>query len=158
METTASELVHHVVTVTDGFEHRAECCCGWESEWYLDDVEAVEAGVEHPEIAVGPPDGLDVFVSGLLDVQDDLAALVVWLAENWDAGLPVPVLRGSTGAGPGRLEVGLYCESDEELARVAERIGAPVTHEPRYDDEDATYEHAHRDFGRVGFEAWRYRR
>src|SRR5262245_2171404 len=51
MEAT-TELVHQVVTVIDAGEYRAECSCGWASEWFLDDVEATEAGLEHPEIAV----------------------------------------------------------------------------------------------------------
>ncbi len=29
-------------------------------------------------------------MSGLLDLQDDLADAVMWLAENWSADLPVP--------------------------------------------------------------------
>jgi hypothetical protein len=158
MELTASELVHQVVTVTDGFEHRAECSCGWESEWYLDDVEAVEAGVEHPEIAVGHADCLDVFVSGLLDVQDDLAALVVWLAENWSSDLPMPEVSRCTSSGSDVLDVWVQCADACTLARIADRMGAPVERDSRYDSASGTFYCARRWFGRVLVEAWRYER
>lgn len=153
--TTMSELVHQVTTVTDGFEHRAECSCGWASEWVADDVAAVLDGVDHLEIAVGPADGLDGFVSGLLDVQDDLASLVVWLAENWSAALPVPVLPGREGH---RVDVLVHCGSDDELARVAEALDSPVTGDLGYDTDEAIYRCARRQFGAVRFEAWRYER
>ena len=153
--TTTGELVHQVTTVTDGFEHRAECSCGWASEWVADDVTAVLDGVDHPEIAVVPADGLDEFVSGLLDVQDDLASLVVWLAENWSADLPVPALPGPEGH---RVDVLVHCLSDDELARVAEVLDAPVTGDPGYDTDEAIYRCARRQFGAVRVEAWRYER
>ena len=38
----------------------------------------------------GRPPALDAAMSELLDLQDDLADVVVWLAENWSADLPVP--------------------------------------------------------------------
>jgi hypothetical protein len=158
MEATTIELAHHVTAVTDGVEHRAECSCGWVSEWYPDDVDAVTAAVEHPEIAVGPADGFDVFMSGLLDVQDDLARLVEWMAENWSADLPVPALWEPASESRGELGVSVFCATSAELARVAERIGAPITGNARYGSDTATYRCAVRRFGRVVVEAWRYER
>jgi len=149
MEAT-TELVHQVVTVIDAGEYRAECSCGWASEWFLDDVEATEAGLEHPEIVVGPPDPIDVLMTGLLDIQDDLAALVVWLAENWSTGLPK---LGWTANGddhsPDRpaLRVLGYAEPAEFTA------AALVVDATPYDDGPAargeTFRHVVRDFGRV---------
>jgi hypothetical protein len=148
--TTAVELVHEVATVTDGFNHRAECSCGWASGWLVDDVAAVLAGVEHPEVAVGHPDALDRFMSGLLDVQDDLARVVVWIAENWSADLPVPTRRS--------LDLAVQCQAAGELARVAAVMGADVQYDPRHDTGEATYRCARRQFGTIVFEAWRYER
>jgi hypothetical protein len=153
--TTTGELAHLVETVTDGFEHRAECSCGWVSDWLVEDVAAVLAGVEHPELAVEPPDALDGFMSGLLDVQDDLARVVVWMAENWAADLPVPVLPGS-GRRP--LDLTVQCRDANELAVVAGVLGAELQGDPRYDTDEATYWCARRRFGTVVFEAWRYER
>jgi len=153
---TMGELVHRVETVTDGFEHRAECSCGWASDWLADDVAAVLAGVEHPEIAVGPADALDGFMSGVLDVQDDLAEVVVWMAENWSADLPVPDLP-RTGRGGG-LDVAVQCDDGPELARVADVLGVAIAGDPSYDTDDAIYRCARRRFGTVVVEAWGYER
>jgi hypothetical protein len=152
----AARPMHEVATFSDESRHRAECSCGWTSDWHADDVTAVMAGVEHSEIAVGPRDGLDGFVGELLDVQDDLSELVIWLAEHWSADLPVPALWGL--AGTGRVEVSVYCASRTELARVGARLGVAVGRDRRYDAEKETYWCARRTFGRVAVEAWRYGR
>jgi hypothetical protein len=148
---TMTELVHRVVTVTDGGEYRAECSCGWASEWFLDDVEAAEAGLEHPEIAVGPPDPLDGLVSGLLDIQDDLAAVVVWLAENWSTSLPK---LGWSACGDDRdherpaLRVLGYAEPAEFTA-AALVVDATPYDEPATAAGQTGWRHVSRDFGRV---------
>jgi hypothetical protein len=152
----AARLVHEVVVFSAGGEHRAECSCGWSGDWYVDDVVAVMAGVEHSEIAVGLPEALDGFIGELLDVQDDLSGLVMWLAEHWSADLPVPALWGLSGTG--QVEVSVHCESRAELARVATRLGATVGRDRRYDAEKEPYWCARRRFGRVAVEAWRYGR
>jgi hypothetical protein len=160
----AAALVHEVQVYGDGEVqvygdggmHRAECSCGWASDWYADDVVAVVAGAEHSEIAVGRPEALDGFMGELLDIQDDLSELVVWLAEHWSADLPIPALWGL--AGTGQVEVSVYCDSRAELARVAERLGVEVVRDRRYDAEKETYWCARRRFGRVALEAWRYGR
>jgi hypothetical protein len=152
----AARLAHEVAVFNDGRKHRAECSCGWTSDWSADDVVAVMAGVEHSEIVVGPADALDGFIGELLDVQDELSELVIWLAEHWSADLPVPGLWGLSGTG--QVEVSVYCESRAELGRVANRLGATVGRDRRYDADKETYWCARRPFGRVAVEAWRYGR
>ena len=56
---------------------------------------AFEAGCDHPHEAVGPPDAMDAAMSAMLDLQDDLAGVVMWLAENWSTDLPSPYLHGA---------------------------------------------------------------
>jgi hypothetical protein len=154
----AARLAHEVAVFSAGGEHRAECSCGWTSDWYADDVIAVMAGVEHSEIAVDPPDGLDRFMGELLDLQDDMSELVMWLAENWSADLPAPTLSGSVSADRA-LDVTVHCyDGADQLARVARVLGAEVTGSPIHDTDDATYRCARRSFGRVRVEAWRYQR
>src|SRR5512132_3116777 len=99
-DTTMIELAHRVRIDTDhrvyGLGCRAICSCGWASHWTDHGTVATEAGVEHIDTAIGPPDEMDLLMSGMLDLQDDLAAVVMWLAENWSADLPVPGLRSAT--------------------------------------------------------------
>jgi hypothetical protein len=154
----AAALVHEVQVFTHNECHRAECSCGWASDWHTDDVAAVVAGVEHPEIAVGPPDGLDGFMGELLDLQDDVSDLVVWLAENWSAALPVPELWGTSARHRRPLDVTVRCASHAELDQVAAVLEAPVQSDRFYDSDGCTYRCARRRFGRVVFEAWRYER
>jgi hypothetical protein len=154
--TTEGVAVHEVVTVTDGFEYRAECSCRWASEWCGDDVAAVMAGVEHPEL-VEPARGLDALMSELLDVQDDLSRVVEWLAEHWSADLPVPELRGSVRRDR-KVELTVLCEDHEDLCLVARLLGTEVHDDPFYGTDDATYLCARRRFGRLVLEAWRYER
>jgi hypothetical protein len=156
--TTEGVVVHRVETVTAGIEWRAECSCGWASEWCDDDVAAVMAGVEHPEIGAAPADALDAVMTELLDVQDDLSRVVEWLAENWSADLPVPVLWGSSSRPDRKVDVTVLCDGWRDLCRVAELLGAEVVHDESYDADDAHYMCARRRFGRVVLEAWRYER
>ena len=103
---------------------RPECWCGWASTWCDAYATADEVAQDHREIAAGPATDLDATLSGLLDLQDDLADTVIWLAENWSSDLPVPhasprrstpttvsawpasgcwsTARRATNAGPGR--------------------------------------------------------
>jgi hypothetical protein len=132
--TAARGLVHQVDTMTDGVEFQAVCACGWTSDWLEDDVAAVMAGVEHPEIAVGPPDPLDRIIGDLLDLQDDMSeVVVVWLAENWSADLPAPGLWGSWSRMSRPLDLTIPCRSGEELARVAAVLGCEVGGDSVYD-------------------------
>ena len=156
--TTEGVVVHRVETVTDGAEYRAECSCGWVSEWCDEDVAAVMAGVEHPEIAAVPADALDAVMTELLDVQDGLSRVVEWLAENWSADLPVPALWGSSSRPGRKVDVTVLCDGWRDLCRVAELLGAEVVHDESYDADAARYLCARRRFGRVVLEAWRYER
>ncbi len=63
------------MTAIDGLGYRAECSCGWASDWHdRPDGRRRRPGSSTPRGAVGPPDGLDRLMSELLDLQDDLAA------------------------------------------------------------------------------------
>src|SRR5688572_18356382 len=93
------ELTHLVVVTYDDdgparLRFRAECSCGWSGPWHDDNALAEMDGEDHRGMALGPADGLDRLISGLLDLQDDLARAVMWLAEHWSADLPVPRSRG----------------------------------------------------------------
>lgn len=163
----AIELAHLVQVVWVGevgtsredrafYGYRAECSCGWVSDDYgEDDAEAEAAGVDHREVAVGPPDRFDRFMSGLLDVQDDIAAAVVWLAENWGAGLPVPRWYGDGAEDSDRpaIRVQVYCDL-WEMAAVSGVLGVEVIEDTTPDTRGNRYRRARRAFGRVLIEAF----
>jgi hypothetical protein len=159
--TTTFDLTHAVRVVcdgqVDGLGHRAECGCGWASDWCDDTADAEVAGVDHREVAVGPGDGLDRVMSELLDLQDDLADMVVWLAENWSADLPVPVVYGRDGGGdtggPARVELWAYCDP-ADLSHIARLLGVPMVEDERPDCYGSRYRRARRDFGRVSLQAY----
>jgi hypothetical protein len=139
--------------------YRAECWCGWASVWCEEYWAADEAGVDHREVTGGPATALDATLSGLLDLQDDLADTVIWLAENWSAELPVPLeYARCVDRDDGEVVVGLgllvYCVTDEQLVELAELLGSPVVADPGPDSEVRRYQRATRDFGRVQIEAY----
>jgi len=152
---TDFELVHRVRVQTDqrvrGMGSRAVCSCGWASRWLPGSEDATQAGAEHVDTALGPPDALDDAMNVMLDLQEDLAETVVWLAENWSADLPAPGVHGGVGClhDPAVPAVRLLvvCETADELGRVARRLGSPA---PTVDAFDV----AARDFGRVLIAAW----
>jgi hypothetical protein len=149
------QVVHHH---DSGF--RAECVCGWASEWAPDQTTAECAAVEHREVAVGPASGLDAALSDLLDLQDDLADVVMWLAENWSADLPTPYGHASThyrGAGDATPGVRLlvFCDGRAELDRIARLLDAPVFPDDQANRLGHRYERAIREFGRVQIDAYR---
>jgi hypothetical protein len=160
--TTTIDLVHLVQVVTDpqldGLGHRAECSCGWAGDWTADQATAEAAGVDHREVAVGPGDGLDAVMSELLDIQDALADVVVWLAENWSADLPVPTVYASGGGGSRRdatVEVWAYCDAPSDLARIAHLLGVPPADPGDADSVNPQrYREARRLFGRVVLRAY----
>jgi hypothetical protein len=161
---TTIELAHPVQVVTadlvDGLGHRAECSCGWASDWTDHPATAEAAGVDHRDQAAGPGDGLDAVMSELLDIQDDLAAVVVWLAENWSADLPVPVVYGRDGGAddgggaPARVEVSAYCLDLGDLTRIARLVGVPSTDDEQPNTYGSRYRTVRRDFGRVTLRAF----
>jgi hypothetical protein len=134
----AAELGHFAAGSTwDGREFHAECCCGWTSDGHPTQAAAEAAISDHRDEAVGPPDEMDQLMSGLLDLQDDLAGVVVWLAENWSADLPVPALVGREG---GHVHLAAWCPDAAGVARAAEHLGVPIT----IDDEHGRSGRCHR--------------
>jgi hypothetical protein len=133
---------------------RAECSCGWTGDWHDDAALADADGDGHREVAVGPGDGLDRLMGELLDLQDDLARVVIWLAEHWSADLPVP---DAYGTGVGRVEVRMnaYCHSAELLSRAASLLGVPLVDDPATNSQGVRYRRAVRRFGRVSLQAYR---
>jgi hypothetical protein len=151
---TAPPPAHLVAVVSDGYEYLAECSCGWASDWLVTPEAADTAGREHCDGAVGPPDEMDRLMSGLLDLQDDLAAVVVWLAENWSADLPALSWYGSGGrydADRPAVRVLGACEPDE-LAAAAAVLGGVRSDDPVNDRGATRYRRASRDIGRVRIE------
>src|SRR5215510_8381186 len=82
----STHLVQVVVHSACGY--RAECLCGWASPWG-GQPDAREACREHREVTAAPYMWLDAALGDLLDLQDDLADAVFWLAEIWAAELPI---------------------------------------------------------------------
>ena len=158
MSTTTAidfELAHRVRVHTDprvrGMGSRAICSCAWSSGWLPHSDEATQAGTEHLDGAIGPPDPLDDAMNVMLDIQEDLADTVVWLAENWSADLPAPGVHGGVGClhDPAVPAVRLLvvCDTADELGRVATRLGSPAP-------TGGPFVVAARDFGRVLIAAW----
>jgi hypothetical protein len=155
-ETTIDyELAHRVRVQTDqrvrGIGSRAVCSCGWASGWLPGSEHAAQAGAEHVDTAIGPPDTLDQAMNVMLDLQEDLAETVVWLAENWSADLPSPGVHGGVGClhalDVPAVRLLVLCGTADELGRVATRLGAPVP-------DGGPFDVAVRDFGRVRIAAW----
>jgi hypothetical protein len=147
---------HLVAVVSDGYEFLAECSCGWASDWANSPGAADVAGAEHRSDAVGPPDAMDRLMTGLLDLQDHLAAVVVWLAENWSAD-PPPLGWCANGSDrdldrPALRVIGA-CNPDE-LAAVARALGAALCDDPPNDQGRTRYRRAIRDIGRVRIEVF----
>jgi hypothetical protein len=139
--------------------YRAECWCGWSSAWCDDYVTADEAGVDHREVAAGPATALDATLSGLLDLQDDLADTVIWLAENWSSDLPVPhayshTLKRDNGERVAGVQLLVYCTTAEDLVELAGLLGSPVVADVEPDCKGCRYQRATREFGRVEIEAY----
>jgi hypothetical protein len=102
-------------------------------------------------MAVGPPDDMDRLMSGVLDLQDEIAAVVVWLAENWSAHLPILGWSASGSDynhGRPALRVLGYCQPGE-LAGAAAALGAAPCDDPPNDRGHTRYRRVIRDFGRV---------
>jgi hypothetical protein len=161
MTTVVSPLeFDHLVQVVRhrALGYRAECWCARSSAWCEEYVTANEAGVDHREVTASPATTFDATLSGLLDLQDDLADTVIWLAENWSAELPVPLeyarcidRAGEAVAGLGLL---VHCVTAEQLVELAELLDSPVVADPGPDSDARRYQRATRDFGRVQIEAY----
>jgi hypothetical protein len=154
------ELAHLVQVVhEERCGSRAECSCGWAGPW-TDDQVAADYVADHREVAVGPRTGLDAALSGLLDLQDDLADAVMWLAENWSADLPTPRATPDCHYRPNGDDVPgvrmlVYCSARDELVRLAGLLDIPLGVESEPNSTGARYERAIRRFGRVKLEVYR---
>ena len=148
---TAPVPAHLIRIESDGFEYVAECSCGWASDWHATPDQADMAGAEHRDGAARAPDAMDALMSGLLDLQDDIAAVVMWLAENWSTSLP-PLGWSAAGADPNHdrpaLRVLGYGDPTQ-LAAAAVALGATPADDPPNDAGRTRYRHVLRDFGRV---------
>ena len=152
-------MVSHLVVVTyedhgPTIVFRAECSCGWSGDGHDDNALAELDADDHRTVAIEPGDDLDTAISGLLDLQDDLAETVMWLAEHWSADLPVPVSWG-VGADPARVDLAAYCHCPDVLIRAAAALAAPVVDDPAPDSRGCRYQRASRRFGRVRLEVYR---
>jgi hypothetical protein len=124
----------HVAQVVTHREcgYRAECVCGWASPWSDDHDAAHASASEHRGGNAGPPDDCAAAICGLLDLQDDLADTVFWLAAYWAPDLPAPTPLADDPPQPiGEDRAGLVlqvrCSTSTELALVARTLGARVT-------------------------------
>jgi hypothetical protein len=110
------------------------------------------------ELATGSArqgDALDVLLGEMLDLQHDLADVVVWLAETWPDDLPALRLygRGGGGAPTAGLELSGYCTDLDQLDRAAHLLGVPPV-DGQVDELGNRYRNARRAFGRVTIRAY----
>jgi hypothetical protein len=162
MTTVVSRIeFDHLVQVVrhKALGYRAECCCGWASAWCDDYVTADVSGADHREVAAAPATALDATLSGLLDLQDDLADTVIWLAENWSCGLPVPHpyardVPRADGEPVAGVRLLVYCNTADQLVELAELLSAPVVADTAPNRRGHRYQRATRDVGRVEIEAY----
>jgi hypothetical protein len=155
--TTAPALAHFIHVADHAGGHVAECSCGWVSDWEQDWVEADLAGDGHVADALVPAEPMDEVISALLDLQDDLAAVVIWLAENWSTDLPVPVpyVTGGAGAeGDPAVVLMARCSDRPTVNRVARLLGVAPGEETEPDEVGHRYRQASRGFGRVSIDAF----
>jgi hypothetical protein len=135
--------------------YRAECECGWQGEWRDCVTVARQDGQVHRDGAV-PPGDLDELVTGLLDLQDDLAAVVMWLAENWSAHLPKLGWHSRSGSGDRDVPaVKVHgCGDLEGVAEAAGSLGVVPTDDPAPNTYGYCLRRAVRRFGRVEVEVF----
>jgi hypothetical protein len=112
------------------------------------------AAEDHREIAIDPGDGLDRLMGELLDLQDDLAQAVMWLAEHWSADLPAPYAYGY-GSDPVGVRLLAYCGSGDVLTRAVAVLGMPLADDPAPDTQGVRYRRAVRRFGVVALHVYR---
>jgi len=79
----SGDLTHVVQVVAYpacGF--RAECPCGWASAWTTERPPAMAASRDHRARVVGPQCTRAAILTALLDLADDLADTIQWLAQQ----------------------------------------------------------------------------
>jgi hypothetical protein len=156
-DTTAAVPVHLVEVHNEGSAglspYSAVCSCGWLGDSHEEPVWAQIEGLTHRE-DVDDPDVMDRLMSDLLDIQENLAAAVVWLAENWAAHLPELEWHGGRGSarrGGPAVELVAYCRP-EDWAEAVEVLDGPVTEDLVPDDGLQRYQRVRREWGRVRLE------
>ncbi|HEY7070702.1 MAG TPA: hypothetical protein VH479_11345 [Acidimicrobiales bacterium] len=92
-----------------------------------------------------------------MDLQDDLADVVMWLAENWTLELPTPDVRPGvehmdSGEHVPTLGLIVRCETPAQLHGFAELLAVPVTVDARPDGGGVPALRATRQFRRVCIE------
>jgi hypothetical protein len=95
-------------------------------------------------------------MSGLLDLQDDLAAVVMWLAENWSVHLPELGWYATgcdTDTDRPAVRVLGYCLPDE-LIEAAALLGVAPVDDPDDGPHHTLYRRATRRFGRVEIQVY----
>jgi hypothetical protein len=133
---TPLDLAHLVQVVAHrACGYRAECLCGWAGSW-CDDYRHAQLGAsDHRAATVGPPNGLEAALGGLLDLQDDLADALCWIADRWTPGLPTPypvhrIERRADGGAVPALTLMMTCASTAELMAVARMLSTTSTPDP----------------------------
>jgi hypothetical protein len=155
-----SEFDHLVQVVRHkALGYRGECWCGWAGVWGHDYDVADAVAADHRKVAAGPARGLDAALGVLLDLQDDLADALMWLAENWSSDLPVPQARPRAeqwgdGAGVPCVDLVVPCATVEELSGLAELLAAPVVTDAEAQESGHRHQRASRSFGRVHIEGY----
>jgi hypothetical protein len=103
---------------------------------------------------VRPADDLDRLLGHLLDLQHDLADVVVWLAETWPTDLPAPSLTHQVTDEPRYGHRLWVCfDQPDKLYRAAATLGVPIEVDQHCPGGDR-YARAIRSFGRVEVEAF----
>ena len=106
-----------------------------------------------------PAPDIDATLSRLLDLQDDLADAVMWLAENWSSALPVPYpyprakYRDNGDCVP-CLALLVYCGTADRLVELADLLACPVVLDPKPSSSGRLFQVVTRTFGRVSIEAF----
>jgi hypothetical protein len=145
---------HLAAVVSDGFEYLAECSCGWAGRWQAEPAAADLDGAEHRDHAISAPDPTDAVLTSLLDLQDDLAAVVIWLAESWSAGLPVITHYGNGSDNGTQVVLLAYCDTLDELEAVAALMAVDPVDDPAPNRQGYRYRRATLVFGRVRLVAY----
>jgi hypothetical protein len=144
--------VHNDESAGDSF-YSAVCSCGWTGLSHDEVVWAQIEGLAHRD-DVDDPKVMDRLMSDLLDIQENLASVVMWLAENWAAHLPELEWHGGRGSAPRggpAVELVAYCWP-EDWAEAVEVLDGPVFEDPVPDDGLERYQRVRREWGRVRLE------
>lgn len=102
----------------------------------------------------GPADHVDELVSDLLDIQDDIARAVIWIAEHWSADLPRITWAPGLGRSGDALRLRVRCTNLADLARVAALLDTEVVAQPYAAGDGRRRHDVTRRIGRVVLTAW----